>query len=827
MAENGKTNNPKAIAEYVINNIDTAIRNGYIKAYYQPVIRSLTGQLCGAESLARWIDPEYGFLAPYLFIGPLEDSKQIYKLDCYIIEKVCQEISERLSKNLPTVPVSINFSRLDFEAKDMLFELESAVEKNNIPRDFIHIEITESMIASDEELMRTEIERFRSAGYEVWMDDFGSGYSSLTVLKDYDFDTIKLDMHFLSSFTEKSKSIVTNTVTMAKNIGTKTLAEGVETQEQVEFLKRIGCARLQGYYYGKPMPLDEFFDVMDQKQISVEERKWRHYYDVASFSAIETDEPLELLEYENRTFKTLFVNDIFKRQVMNKDCDTEYFDRIIYHAASPLLEKYVSFAETLIKTGNMETFYYTYNGNILRFKGRKIAENNGRYLIRGSIINISLDRETTKLNDLTYRLKELNHLFEVVLLANIENDSISPLLGRYKYVTDDSVNETSLKNHLEITRNNIVHPADRERFKLFFDITSLRNRIEAFGNGYVETIFRMKQDDGNYKWKEVSILLIPGTTGKEYLICVKSIIDDAKKHMEEASENFIQNIYDKYSEKVILAAYMWQNMITSSNIKFFWKDKERRFLGVSQSFLDFYGIESLDEIIGKTDEDIRWNVDENSYMSDEIDVIKKGKVIKNAPGQCIVNGIVHNIVANKTPFYIDNEIGGLLGYFIDCDEENSDLHSATNRRSIDPVTGLMNAKAFTDAMIDYAIEYRENKKDYGLIVIRNSNYERIRDDFGDSFCKKLLSKTGKEIIKVTGQSCAVARTKDSEFALLTYLFKPDELEHVCRQVKAKVEAIKEVNGIEITIKLQTSCIVRSETELSDEALYQYALNNLS
>ena len=250
----------KQIAEYVVNNIDVAIEKGWVKVFYQPVVRTLTGQLCGAESLARWIDPEYGFLAPNKFIGPLEESGQIHKLDCFIVDKVCSDIAERLGNNLDTVSVSVNFSKLDFETADMLEVVKNAVAKYNIPRDYIHIEITESMIVSNADLMRGVIDGFRNAGFEVWMDDFGSGYSSLNHLKDYEFDAIKMDMEFLASFTDKSKAIMTSAITMAKDIGLMTLAEGVETQEQVDFLYSIGCGKLQGYFYGKPLPLDEFFE---------------------------------------------------------------------------------------------------------------------------------------------------------------------------------------------------------------------------------------------------------------------------------------------------------------------------------------------------------------------------------------------------------------------------------------------------------------------------------------------------------------------------------------------------------------------------------------
>ena len=238
------------IAEYVASKIDEAISQEWIKVYYQPVIRSITRELCSAESLARWIDPEIGFLPPNKFIGVLEEKKLIHKLDCYIIERVCKDIHDLMIQKRPVVPVSVNLSRLDFVMMDMVGVVEDLVKKYDIPRDMLHVEVTESMIASDEDLMASVIQGFRSAGYEIWMDDFGSGYSSLTLLKDYDFDLLKMDMRFLSNFNEKSRNILRSTITMAKDLGIKTLAEGVETEEHFEFLKSIGCGKIQGYYFG-------------------------------------------------------------------------------------------------------------------------------------------------------------------------------------------------------------------------------------------------------------------------------------------------------------------------------------------------------------------------------------------------------------------------------------------------------------------------------------------------------------------------------------------------------------------------------------------------
>ena len=317
--------------EYVISHIDDAINHGWIKVFYQPVVRAITGQLCSSESLARWIDPEIGFLPPDKFIGVLEEKELIHKLDCYVVERVCQDIRQRLDKNEPVVPVSVNFSRLDFMMCDMLRVVEDNVKKYDVPRDFLHVEITESMIVSDEDMMSEVIRCFRNAGYEIWMDDFGSGYSSLTLLKDYEFDLLKLDMRFLSSFTDKSKSIMRSAITMAKDIGVRTLAEGVETEAQCHYLREIGCGRMQGYFFGRPEPIDDMYNHIKERGIEVEGRKWRHFYDVASLAVRDTDYPLEIVYDDGANFKTVVINKAYRDQInIPYDLPYEALDKIIY-----------------------------------------------------------------------------------------------------------------------------------------------------------------------------------------------------------------------------------------------------------------------------------------------------------------------------------------------------------------------------------------------------------------------------------------------------------------------------------------------------------------
>ena len=246
-------------ARYINSHIDQAIEERWIQVYYQPIIRAANGLICDEEALARWIDPEKGFLSPGEFIPVLEQSKLIYKLDLYILDLILEKLKSRKELGYKLIPQSLNLSRADFESLNIVDEVCRRIDAAGISRSLITIEVTESIVGSDFEFMKGQIERLQELGFHVWMDDFGSGYSSLDVLQDIHFDLIKFDMRFMNRFGEgeKSRIILTRLMNMATSLGVETVTEGVETREQARFLKEIGCTRLQGYYYSRPLPFEE------------------------------------------------------------------------------------------------------------------------------------------------------------------------------------------------------------------------------------------------------------------------------------------------------------------------------------------------------------------------------------------------------------------------------------------------------------------------------------------------------------------------------------------------------------------------------------------
>ncbi len=252
---------------YVVENFYKAINNGWIRVYYQCFLRLETGNGMGFEALARWIDPEKGMISPNDFIPALEKYHMMHELDLYMFEQVCREVRLRQEAGLPLLPVSINISRQDFDYIDVAAEINRIYDKYSldtygINKEYFMIEITEQGLASATDRFYEQLEAIRNSGFALWVDDFGSGYSSLNVFSSFDIDLIKFDMDLLRNLdvhNGANRVILKAMVGAAKKLGIHTLCEGMETEEQKQFLIDIGCELAQGYLYHKPECLDTIF----------------------------------------------------------------------------------------------------------------------------------------------------------------------------------------------------------------------------------------------------------------------------------------------------------------------------------------------------------------------------------------------------------------------------------------------------------------------------------------------------------------------------------------------------------------------------------------
>ncbi|MGN0636839.1 MAG: putative bifunctional diguanylate cyclase/phosphodiesterase [Huintestinicola sp.] len=234
-----------------------AVANDEFAMYLQPKYCISTGRIIGAEALARWIHPQKGLISPAEFVPVFEKNGFIVKLDRIIWEKACRKIRDWIDKGVEPVPISVNISREYLNGDESIKVLKELVAKYDIPIELLELEITESV---DSDGVESIVKQFKDNGFTMLMDDFGSGYSSLNMLKTTQFDVLKIDRGFLSEFMEsdRGRKIISHTISMSRDIGLDIIAEGVETGDQAKFLYECGCNAAQGFYYSKPVPCDVF-----------------------------------------------------------------------------------------------------------------------------------------------------------------------------------------------------------------------------------------------------------------------------------------------------------------------------------------------------------------------------------------------------------------------------------------------------------------------------------------------------------------------------------------------------------------------------------------
>ncbi|MBR1708716.1 MAG: EAL domain-containing protein [Clostridia bacterium] len=819
--------------QYILDHFDEAIEKGYIKVYVQPVVRTITRQVCGLEALARWEDPEKGLLMPSQFISVLEKHRRIHELDACIIKKVCEGYGRALNRVF--VPVSINLSRLDYELCDIFAVVESAVRANNMDRRNLCIEITESVLADNEALMHQYIDRFHEAGYQVWMDDFGSGYSSLNVLKDYQFDELKIDMRFLSDFHTRSKRILASIVHMAKQIDIQTLAEGVETEEQFEFLRNIGCEKIQGFLFGRPLPYKECQRYVEQRGLSWESPVERQYYDdlgrinvlsATPFLRASDKQPpatgremnsisLALLELRGENVEMLYTNQAFDESAAAIDWSralkkteahhTHHLDAIPMNRLSRRLASLLE-STRLNGESKMNTVY---NDEYYEIKAKRLAMYRDICGILMSITNLSQSAAMDNQRKLDEGLRSLYSVYEQVALLDLQTNSYTQLYTDSKEFRKSYPG--NLRDQLFAIETKQIFPEDQHRFMNFTNIDTLEDRMMQSGGRSLSLHLRTRAAHGAYVWK--CYLLVRIQEGSYYLL-----VRDASGEVRE-----FQSVTDHKNahETKLSAEILWENAANYSSIKFFWKDRDRRFAGASRSFLEYYGMSTPEEIIGKTDEDMGWHLHPDLYRNEELMVLNEGTISHEVMGTCLVHGENQSIRASKMPIYNhEGEIIGLMGLFSQPGEGATERVRGRQGRE-DELTGLLNTRSLSEDMYAYIDEYVLRHRDFVRINVSIDGFADINQRYGFDFGDRVLQETGKALLSCCGNVATVARITGCLYSVLVQPDSRHDLEELMARIRDIPVLVKKVDGIPISLYLSVGASWYSET-LNKEDQYTQA-----
>lgn len=799
---------------YVLSKIDKAISEGWIEPYYQPIIRTYSENICGFEALARWIDPEKGIISPGDFIPILENGGASYKLDMHIAKRVISAQQQRLRLGLPVVPISINISRSDFESCDPVDIISTTCDNMGVRKSLIAIEITETAAMSDQGVIRDAINRFHEAGFEVYMDDFGSGYSSLNILKDFDFDELKIDMGFLKNFDEKSKTIISMAVKMAKNLGIHTLAEGVETKEHVEFLKSVGCERIQGYYYGRPMPIGMLMEHLDNNSYTLETREIYSLYQKAGLIDVNVTGSLALVFYHNGHFDIIYSNKIYEHEL-------EIFNKTGPHGITSdngfnnpaLIDKFRNLADKAIKSDKAEYTTFVINGEYCHLTFAPVAKSREGVILT-AVLDNSIYKKMKIINKVDKDIRNLVQLYECMYMLDFSEETCSIILS-----TIDGENEGEIiESHqfmAQLFNKLQIYDRETERWNAFINQNNILDRLAESKKGYFSDYFLVQKNDGNFIWLEIVFLYTDGSNKKRMLLCTKSstINDLSSDDKVDFVKRVLEYGYLSIEKNQTIEYEIFKSIRDEGNLKFFWKDTERRFMGASKAFCDYYNFKSSDDIIGKTDEDIGWHLNDMPFKQDEERVLKKGDIISNSTTVNIVNGVSHQIIASKIPIYRDNVIIGLFGYIVDADEDIIKDNDQRDKRNLDPLTGLMNSQGMIVTLNELGNNYRTNGENYVYICIEADGYDDVLQDYGSIVAQELLIVISEIIKQSFGTRSAISRNDGARFGICAKGILSSKAYEQAINCVSKINAISEID--KRSCKLQAHYGIASGSELKD------------
>ena len=521
------------LEQYILAHFDEAIENGYIKAYFQPLIRTLTGQVCCAETLARWEDPDMGFLSPVDFVPVLETHNLITRLDMTILRQACAFLQSMKEGNIHSL--SVNFSWLDFSSPDFFDTVVGILAEYELSPTAINIEITESIIRDNDEQSRSVLDVFHKAGFNIWIDDFGSGYSSLNSIQNYKFDLIKIDMLFLRDFTQDSRKLISAIVSVAKSFGFTTLMEGVETEEQYHFLKDIGCEILQGFYFSKPLCSADFNAYLSENQAEPYEEKdyWNkagqfdlispHPFensDTASYSTI----PLALMEVTWGQANYLFANDAYIQNLLS--LGFESIQELEHYFNDKISKRYNPMKDMLTKAvlkDSLQEIDYVFGDVFYSFKAKCVAKSRSlnKAVVAASLSIFKKGNEPQKRSDLLQYIQSVYSSFEHLNLLFPDTDSSIRMFSKANFQTAHQLK--GLRQGIHSFCESEVHPDDRDRYYRFFDVDTLAARTA--GNHVLHQGFRINDTGGAYVWRDIRINKVPSVLDNLYLYSIQDMSD--------------------------------------------------------------------------------------------------------------------------------------------------------------------------------------------------------------------------------------------------------------------------------------------------------------
>ena len=553
---------------YLLNHFQEAIEKGFIQSFFQPIYRSVSGKMIGAEALARWFDPEVGLLSPADFIPVLEKNGLIYQLDLEILRRTCAFYQELKQRGTPLAIFSVNLSRQDFKHDDLYEKVISILDQYEIPHEAIKLEITESLMIEESEVFQSAFLKFHNAGFSIWLDDFGSGYSSLNVLQNYDFDVIKYDMLFLKDNLSRGRQLLASLISMAKTLGIHTLTEGVETEDQREFLLSIGCEGQQGFYYSKPVSGEELITFIEKRSDIAETVEDKKYWDeIGRFNFMSPNPLQEYVEEKNDTtdsgigyrnsdssfalvecsqdrFEYVYASNGYKERIRELGFDSiKGLEKALDNQRKHMFLLFRKLVLDALEKKTVQMVEYAYKEVYFRLSVLLLSRKKDWAMMAMRLNTFDSEREVQTAQEMLNYSSALFSTYELVVLFYLDSNVVKRVYTANNMPVYDR--EKTIEESLRRFCQEQVEPVDQERYLKFLDFKTMTQRVESSQKKFIQNIFRMRWSKDTGNWYTARVTQIPTLSEKVHMLTIQNIQGNASQWLDmfaaEHPESFLKN----------------------------------------------------------------------------------------------------------------------------------------------------------------------------------------------------------------------------------------------------------------------------------------------
>jgi len=777
-------------AKYLLSSFDRALKDEWIEVYYQPLVRASNGRVCNEEALVRWNDPILGIINPPDFIPILEAVNVVHRLDLYVLEHVLAKMTRQKNEGLFVVPTSINLSTMDFYYCDIVSEVCSRVDASGVGRENIAIEIAEAATARHNEQVLCQLDRFKEYGFQIWMDDYGGGDSSPILLQRIHFDLLKINIGLIQQirFDETSRVIITELIRMAMALGIETSAEGVEDQDQVDFLQEVGCSKMQGFYYCRPIPMEIVFDrYRNGTQIGFENPEESDYYSQVgkvslydlAFSGNDDEQlndyfdtmPMAIVEVNGKNISLVRTNRNFKKFLsltfLRNIGDVKVsLDEITSGPGYYTLKSIVECAET----GKRRIIDdRTSSGKSFQVLLQKVAENNVTGVSAITIVVLSVVESTMNEDSLTY-----NYVARALAEDYVQLFFVNTKTEEYvKYKSDGIHRDVSVDNRgkdffsgRKDSESRMVYKDDLELVVNSFTKEKVLDAIKE--NGVFNITYRAMID---CKPTYVMLKAVKIRADDDHIIVGISNVD-AQMRQKEAMERIKEErvtysriaalsgdficIYAVDPEtshyRLYKTTYQYQNLKIESEGDDFFSDSAENSKGVvdPEDIDNLLSVLTRDHVMKQIEEKGLFVHTYRLYLDGCPRYVSlKGALVDELDGPQLLFGVVN----------VDEQVRKDIEY-------QNQIIQAESKAVVDELTGVKNKRAYLD-MEDKLNEQIKNSEDleFAIIMCDLNGLKKVNDTLGHKAGDDFIIR-GCEIICTAFAHSPVYRAGGDEFIVI-------------------------------------------------------------